>query len=179
MTKLLTAAILLFVGALASAQSSTDYSGLLSKAGFQIPKAKIASEDFELPGLDGKAVKLSAMKGSVVLLNFWATWCPPCRAEIPSMEAFYTRLKAKGLKILAVDLAEDEAKVKDFASSNKMATTVLLDADGAVGGTYGAESIPTTYIVAKDGSILGRTIGGRDWNTPEMIGLFATLLAGN
>ncbi len=179
MRKLMLALVMTVPLAFASAQSATDISATLAKAGFQLPKSRIDSTDFQLPGLDGGAVKLSSLRGSVVLLNFWATWCPPCRAEIPSLESFYGKLKAKGLRVLAVDVAEDTAKVADFVKSNKMDVTVLLDATGEIGQTYGAQAIPVTYIVAKDGSILGRAVGGRDWDTPETLALFETLLKAN
>ena len=92
------------------------------------------------------------------------------------MEIFHQKLKDKGLRVLAVDLAEETAAVKEFVSKNKMAVTVLLDSSGQVGATYGASSIPTTYVIGRDGSILARTIGAREWNTPELIGLFESLL---
>ncbi len=93
------------------------------------------------------------------------------------MESFHKKLRSKGLRVLAVDLAEDSAKVRDFVAKNKMEATVLLDEKGEVGGTYGASSIPTTYVIGKDGAILARTIGARTWDTPEMLTLFETLLA--
>jgi thiol-disulfide isomerase/thioredoxin len=160
-----------------AAENAQDFRPLLAKADFQTPLNPVQSTDFELPTLDGKKLKLSALKGSVVLLNFWATWCPPCRAEIPSMESFHQKLKGKGLRVLAVDLAEESPKVRDFVTKNKMEVTVLLDGTGKIGGTYGASSIPTTYVIGKDGSILARAIGAREWDTPEMIALFETLLS--
>ncbi len=159
------------------AETAQDFRPLLAKADFQTPSKPLLSTDFELPALDGGKLKLSALKGSVVLLNFWATWCPPCRAEIPSLESFLKKLKPKGLRVLAVDLAEDTGKVRDFVTKNKMEATILLDEQGQVGGTYGASSIPTTYVIGKDGAILARTVGARTWDTPEMVTLFETLLS--
>jgi thiol-disulfide isomerase/thioredoxin len=159
------------------AETGQDFRPLLAKADFQTPSKPLMSTDFELPTLDGGKVKLSGLKGSVVILNFWATWCPPCRAEIPSMESFHKKLRSKGLRVLAVDLAEETGKVRDFVTKNKMEVTILLDGTGQVGGTYGASSIPTTYVIGKDGAILARTIGAREWDTPEMVTLFETLLS--
>jgi thiol-disulfide isomerase/thioredoxin len=112
-----------------------------------------------------------------VFLNFWATWCPPCRAEMPSMERLYQKLKGQGLVILAVDLQEDAKSVQKFVSQHKLTFPILLDSDGRIGGTYGARSIPTSYIVDRKGNVLGGTVGGREWDTPEMIAFFTRLLA--
>jgi peroxiredoxin len=139
-------------------------------------KEGTASIDFTLSDLSGKKVSLSQYRGKVVFLNFWATWCPPCRAEMPSMERLYQKLKGQGLVVLAVDLQEDLKSVQKFVAEHKLTFTVLLDSDGRVGTTYGARSIPTSYIVGRDGSALGGTIGGREWDSPEMIAFFTRLL---
>jgi peroxiredoxin len=134
------------------------------------------SIDFTLSDLSGKKVSLSSFKGKLVFLNFWATWCPPCRGEMPSMERLYQKLKGQGLAILAVDLQEDAKSVQKFVAEHKLTFPILLDTDGKVGATYGARSIPTTYIIGRDGSALGGTIGGREWDSPEMIAFFTRLL---
>ncbi len=134
------------------------------------------SIDFTLSDLSGKKVSLSSYKGKLVFLNFWATWCPPCRSEMPSMERLYQKLKGKGLVILAVDLQEDAQSVQKFVDEHKLSFQVLLDSDGRVGTTYGARSIPTTYLIGRDGSALGGTIGAREWDSPEMIAFFTRLL---
>jgi len=134
------------------------------------------SVDFTLSDLKGRKVSLSSFKGKVVFLNFWATWCPPCRGEMPSMERLYQKLKDKGLEILAVDLQEDARTVQKFGTEHKLSFPVLLAADGRVGATYGARSIPTSYLIGRDGSALGGIIGGREWDTPEMITFLTRLL---
>jgi len=134
------------------------------------------SVDFTLSDPGGKKVSLSSFKGKVVLLNFWATWCPPCRGEMPSMERLYQKLKAKGLVILAVDLQEEAKTVQKFVKEKKITFPILLDTDGRVGTTYGARSIPTSYIIGRDGSALGGIVGGREWDTPELIAFLTRLL---
>jgi peroxiredoxin len=134
------------------------------------------SIDFTLQGLDGKKIALSSFKGKLVFLNFWATWCPPCRAEMPAMERLYQKLKGKGLEILAVDLQEEAKSVQNFVKQNKLSFTVVLDKDGRMGATYGARSIPTSYIIGRNGDVLGGTIGGKEWDSPEMIAFFTRLL---
>ncbi len=135
------------------------------------------ADDFTLSSLESSDVKLSDYRGKVVFLNFWATWCPPCRSEMPSMDRLYGKLHESGLEILAVDLQEPKDTVRKFVKDNKLAFTVLLDTKGAVGGAWGAQSIPTTYLIDRKGGILARTIGGREWDSPDMVALFEDILA--
>jgi thiol-disulfide isomerase/thioredoxin len=150
---------------------------LMIAAGLAVPKDPMPADDFALSSLEGANVKLSDYRGKVVFLNFWATWCPPCRSEMPSMERLSLKLKAGGLEILAVDLQESKEKVQKFVKENGISCTVLLDAAGGVGGAWGAQSIPTTYLIDRKGGILARAIGGREWDSPEMIALFEAILA--
>jgi thiol-disulfide isomerase/thioredoxin len=152
---------------------------MLLKAGFDIPKTDIMASDFTLTSLEGKKVKLSSFKGKVVFLSFWATWCGPCKAELPSVQAMYQKLKGKGLELLAVDVMEDRKTVSDFLQANGMSFPVLLDSDGSVGGTYGSGSIPTNFIIDRSGKILARIVGydGVEWTSEERLALFDKLLA--
>ncbi len=147
-----------------------------TKLGFQLAGKKLPSINFELKNLQGKSVSLESFKGSIVFLNFWTTWCPPCRAEVPSMQKLYEKFRDKGLVILGVDLQEDKQTVRKFVKKEGLTYPVLLDSDGRIGGTYGARSIPTSYIIDKKGFILARTIGGREWDKPGIYELFDALL---
>jgi thiol-disulfide isomerase/thioredoxin len=152
-------------------------SSLLQEIGMQVPKEPLAATDFTLESLDGKTSSLGSHKGKFVFLNFWATWCPPCRSEMPAMQALYEKLQARGLVILAVDLAEEPAVVRDYMKQNKLTFPVLLDKTGEVGGIYGAQSIPTTYLIDRAGNVLGRGVGARwTWDSPEIVALFEKLL---
>ena len=152
-------------------------SSLLQGIGMQVPKDSLTATDFALDSLDGKTSSLSAHKGRFVFLNFWATWCPPCRSEMPAMQALYSRLEARGFVILAVDLAEKADTVRAYVKENGLTFPVLLDKTGEVGGTYGAQSIPTTYLIDREGKVLARGIGAQwKWDSPEMIALFEKLL---
>ena len=122
-------------------------------------------------------MKLSDYRGRVVFLNFWATWCPPCRDEMPSMERLHKLLGGRGLEIVAVDLQEPKDTVQKFVKDNSLTFTVLLDAQGAVGGAWGAQSIPTTYLIDRKGRILARSVGGRQWDSADMVALFEAVLA--
>jgi peroxiredoxin len=147
--------------------------------GLQMLKEGTRSIDFELQDLNGKKVSLSSQKGKVVFLNFWATWCPPCRAEMPSMQRLHARFKDKGLVILAVNLQEDAKSVRRFLAANKLSFPVLLDSDGRIGAIYGARSIPTTYLIGRDGSVLAGTMGAMEWDSKEHLAFFTRLLAAN
>ena len=159
----------------ASLQAETLMQRMLNQ-GIGIAEKPIPPVDFELQDLSGKKVKLSALKGKVVFLNFWATWCGPCRSEMPSMQRLHEKLKAEGLEILAVDLQEDKGKVQAFAKELGLAFPILLDSDGSVGAAYNARSIPTTYLLDRDGNIFARAVGAREWDTPELINILRLIL---
>jgi thiol-disulfide isomerase/thioredoxin len=161
------------------ATGNGDIPALLSAAGFQVPASEVQAPDFTLASLDGKQVSLSALKGNLVFVNFWATWCPPCQAEIPSLKALYEKLKGKGLIILGVDVAEKAGDVGKFVKDKAMTFPVLLDANSAVGRVYASQSIPVTYIIDRGGTVLARKVGfdGSAWDSPENVSLVEKLLA--
>ncbi|MBN1837952.1 MAG: TlpA family protein disulfide reductase [Spirochaetales bacterium] len=144
--------------------------------GLQPLKEGTAIVDFELPTLGGESRSLSSFKGKVVFLNFWATWCGPCRQEMPSMQRLYQRLKDKGLEVVAVNLQEDEKAVQRFVSEHGLTFPILLDRSGRVGSTYGARSIPMTYIVDREGFVVAGTVGTREWDTEQYVRFFERLL---
>ncbi|MDR1142707.1 MAG: TlpA family protein disulfide reductase [Spirochaetaceae bacterium] len=146
-----------------------DIAGAFRSAGIPVLEKPVDPKAFSLALLNGGRAELSAYKGKVVLLNFWATWCPPCRAEMPSMETVYKRFKDQGLEILAVDCAEEKAAVERFMEKNKYSYPVLLDTDGTVSSLYGIEAIPTTFILNREGKIITRIVGSLRWNDPKII----------
>lgn len=115
--------------------------------------------DFELRTLDGQTVKLSALRGKPVLVNFWATWCPPCRAEMPYLQQVHEKWTTKGLVLLAIDLEEDTETIRKFMTELNLSMTVPLDTDGRVGKAYGITGIPETFLIDKDGIIRQKIIG--------------------
>ena len=153
----------------------------LRAAGLDVPTTEVNAVDFSLESLDGKTVSLSSYKGKVVLLSFWATWCGPCKQEMPAMEKLYQKLKGQGFEVLAVDMMEDKATVSAFVKTSGYTFPVLLDKTGEVGGNdmYAARAIPTNYVVDKTGKIVGRKIGidGPPWTSDERIAVFESLLA--
>src|SRR5699024_1639439 len=117
--------------------------------------------DFELETMDGEPAKLSDFRGQKVMLNFWATWCPPCRDEIPDMQAFHED-HGDDVAVLAVNLASEETSVNNVASFLEeygVEFTVLKDVDTSVAIAYGAMALPTTYIIDRDGMVFNKAIG--------------------
>ncbi|MDR2478561.1 MAG: redoxin domain-containing protein [Treponema sp.] len=146
-------------------------------AGIPVVAEGIEPVDFSLPLLSGTNQRLSDLRGKVVFLNFWATWCGPCRMEMPSMEAVYQRLKDQGFAILAVNVGESRDQVAPFMRETKLSFPAALDEKGIIGGHYGVQALPTTYILDRRGLIVARMVGSIDWNQPGIIAAFESLLA--
>ncbi|MFJ8261796.1 TlpA disulfide reductase family protein [Rummeliibacillus sp. NPDC094406] len=144
--------------------SSTQVSAKVEKnSGLAINQT---APNFKLKTLDGKEVQLSDYLGKKVILNFWATWCPPCKAEIPHMEKYYKKhAKEDGVEILAVNLTKsdkDEDYIRDFVKSYDMTYPVLLDEDGEQQKQYEIVTIPTTFFIDKNGRIQKKVVGPMD-----------------
>lgn len=118
-------------------------------------------------------------KGSVVLLNVWATWCEPCRVEMPSMQRLEERLGAKGLRVVAVSIDDPgmEAKIRAFAEEYKLTFEILHDAPGAIRQQYQTTGVPETFLIDKQGRIRRRIIGAEDWSSAANIAFLERLLA--
>ncbi|MDR1637069.1 MAG: TlpA family protein disulfide reductase, partial [Treponema sp.] len=125
---------------------------------------------------EGKSVTLSRLKGKVVFLNFWATWCGPCRVEMPGMEALHRRYREEGLEFVAVDIMENAVQVRDFMKNNGYTFPAFLDPGGSVSNSYGIQAVPTTYILDRDGKIIFFALGARNWDTPVIFTAFERLL---
>lgn len=126
------------------------------------------AKDFTLKDLNGKEVTLSEKKGKLVILNFWATWCPPCKEEMPSMEKLHKKYDGKDFEILAVALDSKGTEiVKPYIEKNGFTFTVLIDEKGAVSDMYRAYAVPMTFILGRDGTILDKITGAADWFSEE------------
>ena len=115
--------------------------------------------DFKLKDLDGKELSLSDLKGKNVFLNFWATWCPPCKAEMPEIEKLYQETKDSDLVIVSIEIGEPLGTVKTFIETNKYNFKVLLDPDQSVASKYNIASIPTSYFIDVDGNVISKNVG--------------------
>lgn len=132
------------------------------------PSIGSPAPDFRLMDLHGKAISLSDYHGKVVLLNFWATWCGPCRVEMPAMEALYRSMQSKGLEIIAISVDQQGTAVtRPFQEALGLSFPILHDLDYQVGLTYGARTLPMTFAIDRRGVIRQLVFGARDWNSPE------------
>ncbi len=123
-----------------------------------------AAPDFTLVNMDGEMVSLSDYLGHVVVINFWATWCPPCREEKPTMESLYQKYEDEGLVFLAVNVeADGHQVVSQYLLRHSYSFPILLDAKAEVQGLYGVFRYPESYIIDRNGVVVEHVIGGRDW----------------
>jgi peroxiredoxin len=124
----------------------------------------LPAPDFTLSTPSGASLSLSELRGKVVLLNFWATWCVPCRKEMPGIEALYQRYKDRGLEVVAISLDKIEAApVEAFAKDVGVTYRVLLDPSWATARTYGVRGLPATFLLDRTGNVVMRELGERDW----------------
>ncbi len=133
--------------------------------------------EFRLLDLQGKWHALPDYHGKVVLLNFWATWCGPCRVEMPGMETLYQEFRDEDLAILAVSSDPQGSIVtRPFATSNELTFPILHDSDYRVSGSYGVRTLPMSFLIDRNGTLTHRVFGARDWNSPEARALIQGLL---
>jgi thiol-disulfide isomerase/thioredoxin len=133
---------------------------------------------FTLQDIDGKTHSLAEYRGKVVLVNFWATWCPPCRAEMPSIERLYASMKGKPFVVLALDQGESVDSVFAFMGQLSPSPTfpVLLDSKSHAAHAFGVMGIPSTYLIDQQGRIVAQAIGGRDYDSATMRTLLDRLM---
>ena len=115
--------------------------------------------NFQLPSLDGQSISLSNLQGKPVLINFWTTWCPSCRAEMPYLQQVYEEWSGQGLVLLAINIGEDSTKVEKFMQSRNLSFPVLLDTKEDISQKYNIRYIPTTFFIDKDGVIQDIKVG--------------------
>ena len=162
---LLGAAALSIAGTVAAAPPLPEMSHTLTAL-----KPAKAAKNFTLPDLDGKPHTLSDYRGKVVLVNFWATWCPPCRREMPSMERLSQRLKDQPFVILAINQQEDPEQVFVFTGQLDPSPTfpILFERNSKVANAWGVLGLPASFIVNKQGRVVYRAMGGREFDHPEI-----------
>ena len=137
------------------------------------------ARDFRLSALDGKPVALSALRGKVVMLNFWATWCEPCKKEMPAMQQLYAAMPRDRFAMLAVSVDKDgEAPVRDFMTRMKLGFPALLDPGEKVArALYDITGVPETFVIDAKGTLVRKVIGPAEWDSPAEMAYFRGLVA--
>lgn len=148
----------------------------LPAAAQELRSSSAPAPKLELTDLDGKVHRLTDYRGQAVLVNFWATWCVPCREEMPSLERLRASLEGRRFVVLAVNLAEPETRIRRFLESVPVGFPILLDREAGAAKTWQAKVLPATYIVGPDGAIRYRHLGELDWSKPEVRDAILALL---
>ncbi len=149
-----------------------------TELGVDVPKVRLDAPVFTLDKLSEGDASLSDYKGKVILLNFWATWCAPCREEMPAMQRLWQRYREQGFVIVAVAADRGDRKpVISFVDKLALSYPVLLDPEGDVRNRYEVVGLPMSYLIGRDGKISGRVIGIREWDSPEADAVVTMLLA--
>lgn len=149
---------------------------LLRELNVEPSNESLSNFDFVLQDLQGRKINLRDLRGKIVLVNFWATWCPSCKLEMPSMEALHKRLGNDGLVMLAVNVRENAEEVKAFFQEHQLSFSAILDPEGHAFERFKVWSLPTTFIIDRKGELLGKVIGYRDWDSEQTIHVLQRLL---
>ena len=155
---------------------AADEPSRAKQLGLELPPKWALAPEFTLPDPAGGRIGLSQFRGKLVFLNFWATWCPPCREEMPAMEKLSQAFRDKGLVVLAVNFQEGPEAARVFFREQGLTYPVVLDQKGNVALSYGVRGLPATYFIGRDGQIVARAFGPRDWAGPDARRLITALL---
>ncbi|WHZ23325.1 MAG: TlpA disulfide reductase family protein [Nitrospira sp.] len=130
-----------------------------------------AAAPFDLKALDGRSVQLADLRGKVVLVNFWATWCGPCKEEMPAFERLRQRLDPERFALVTITTDMQRDGIKHFLANLNVQLPVLFDEDQDVSRAYLVRALPTTVLIDRQGTVVGRAVGPREWDTPKTIHL--------
>jgi len=149
-------------------QSPAAFAAMNNQTLTKVPGNPDAPE-FNLEDQDGNFLKMSDYKGKVVIVNFWATWCPPCRKEMPSMQRAWEILKKENIEMLAINVGEDSDQIFSFTAEYPVEFPLIMDKDSSVVRQWKVRGLPTTYIVNPAGQIVYQAIGDREWDSDEIM----------
>ena len=149
---------------------------LFEDMGVELFPKSTGSVEVLLEDLNGVEIDISDFRGNIVFLNFWATWCPSCVTEMPSMERLHRKLKEKDFAMVAVSVQDSAAEVRRFFKRNQLTYTALLDSIGKTVPGFSIRAIPTTLLLDKSGRIFGRIMGPREWDSRESVAMFKQLI---
>jgi peroxiredoxin len=133
--------------------------------------------DFSGPTLDARPLSLTDLRGKVIVINFWASWCRECRSEMPVLEGLHREFAARGLAVIGINAREDRQAVRRYATELGLTFPLVLDQAGRNNKLYGVIGLPTTFVVGRDGRAVAFGVGPRDWNGPPARALLEALLA--
>ncbi len=162
--------IILFLIALSAFSSAQQAGKGLTKLSEISP-----APDFLLTDLDGNQHRLSDYRGQVLIINFWATWCPPCRDEMPSMQRAWEQLEKEDILMLGINVGEDEDIIFQFTANYPVEFPLLMDRDSKTIDQWPVNGLPTTFVVDPKGEIVYRAIGGREWDDLKLLDLVRAL----
>ena len=140
------------------------------------PRVAQPAKEFSVGTPAGKPLALRDLKGKVVLLNFWATWCPPCLREMPSMEGAHQRYRARGLAVVGIAVDTDPALVTPYLKQRKITFPVGFDPKSRVADDYGVRALPATFLIDRAGQVAALAMGPREWDGPAARAVFDSLL---
>lgn len=163
------------VMATAVADAAPWYAEPMEALGFYVFPKPEPMPPFEVASLSGGPVGLGDASGKVVLLNFWATWCPPCRSEMPSIQRLGDSMAGLPFTVMAVSVAESASTVRAFLKTNPYTFPIYLDEGGQASSPFVSRGIPTTFVLDKQGRAIAGVIGARSYDDPEVLALFRSL----
>jgi len=167
--------LLVLVAAPARSTDPPDIERHIKQLGLIRPARAKAAADFSMPLSPNGTFTLSEQREKVILLNFWATWCEPCREEMPSVERLWQRYRNRGLVVLAISLDVTPQLVVDFTARHRLSFLIGLDSKGKVATLYGARALPATFIIDREGALAALALGPRAWDSDSAQALFESL----
>jgi len=172
------AIVSLLINFLGLAQERELWSGqdLLRKLKLVHVPGALPAPRFNAPTPEGTKIGIDDLKGKLVLLNFWATWCPPCILEMPTMEKLHQEFKEEGLEVVAMNFMEGQKTINAFIKKRGFTFTVLMDRSGEISQRYGVHALPVTYLIGREGNMLVKSIGYKDWYKKEIRQFVSSLL---
>ncbi len=151
------------------------YASRLEALGFYVFPAPEPLPAFTVKTLAGADASLEVLSGKMVLLNFWATWCPPCKEEMPSIQKLHDEMKGTKFQVFAISVGEKASTVTDFVKASPFTFPMYLDESGAASAPFAGRGIPTTFILDKQGRAIAGIVGSRPYDTPEVFSIFKEL----
>lgn len=165
-----------FVKAAAQPIDATVASSL-TKLGFHVFPTPVDLPVFTAKALSGDDLQTGELAGTVTILNFWATWCPPCKSEMPSIQRLYDIMKGTAFRIVAVSTGESAKTVDAFIKANHYTYPIYLDEGHQLGAAFASQGIPSTYVLDKNGRVIAGIVGSREYDDPELVALLKELAA--